>query len=329
MALLQIREALNQAIDEEMERDSGVFIMGEEVAQYNGAYKVTQGLWKKYGDKRVIDTPITEAGFAGIGIGAALTGINVRPIVEMMTWNFAILAFDQIINHAAKARYMSAGQFKVPIVFRGPNGPAHMLSAQHSQALESMMTHIPGLIVMTPSTPYDAKGMLKSAIRDDNPVIFMESELMYGIKGEVPESEYLIPIGKGDIKRQGTDVTIIAWTKMVAVALKAAELLENDGIHAEVIDPRTLRPLDEDLILESVKKTNRVVIVEDAWPFASVGTEIAHRIHTKAFDYLDAPVEKINSADIPMPYAENLEHEAMPSPEKVVTAVKKVLYRNN
>lgn len=327
MAVLQIREAINQAIDEEMQRDPGVFIMGEEVAQYNGAYKVTQGLWKKYGDKRVIDTPITEAGFAGIGIGAAMTGIGVRPIVEMMTWNFAILAFDQIMNHAAKARYMSAGQFSMPIVFRGPNGPAHMLGAQHSQALESMVAHVPGLIVMTPSTPYDAKGMLKAAIRDNNPVIFMESELMYGIKGEVPDEEYIIPIGKGDIKREGTDVTIIAWTKMVAVALKAAEELQKEGISAEVIDPRTLRPLDEDLILDSVRKTNRCVIVEDSWPYASVGTEIAHRIHTKAFDDLDAPVEKINSADVPMPYAENLEHEALPTPEKVIAAVKKVLYR--
>jgi pyruvate dehydrogenase E1 component beta subunit len=222
---------------------------------------------------------------------------------------------------------MSAGQFKVPIVFRGPNGPAHMLGAQHSQALESMMAHVPGLIVMTPSTPYDAKGMLKSAIRDDNPVIFMESELMYGQKGEVPDGEYVIPIGKGDIKKEGTDVTIIAWTKMVAVALKAAAELEKEGISAEVLDPRTLRPLDDELIISSVKKTNRVVIVEDSWPFASVGTEIAYRVQALAFDYLDAPVEKINSADIPMPYAENLEHEALPSVEKVITAVKKVLYR--
>ena len=325
MALLQIREALNQAMCEEMERDQSVFIMGEEVAQYNGAYKVTQGMLKKFGEKRVIDTPITEAGFAGIGIGAAMTGL--RPIVEMMTWNFAILAFDQIINHAAKARYMSAGQFKVPIVFRGPNGPAHMLGAQHSQALESMMAHVPGLIVVTPSTPYDAKGLMKTAIRDDNPVIFMESELMFGQKGEVPDGEYLIPFGKGDIKRAGTDVTIIAWTKMVAVALKAATDLEKQGISCEVIDPRTLRPLDEELILESVKKTNRCVIVEDSWPYASVGTEIAHRIHTKAFDYLDAPVEKINSIDVPMPYAENLEHEILPNPAKVIAAVKKVLYR--
>ncbi|HLP16356.1 MAG TPA: pyruvate dehydrogenase complex E1 component subunit beta, partial [Bacteroidota bacterium] len=241
MALLQIREALNQAMSEEMERDQNVFIMGEEVAQYNGAYKVTQGMLKRFGEKRVIDTPITEAGFAGIGIGAAMTGL--RPIVEMMTWNFAILAFDQIFNNAAKLRYMSAGQVKVPIVFRGPNGPAHMLGAQHSQAFESMLAHVPGLIVMTPSNSYDAKGMMKSAIRDDNPVIFLESELMYGQKSEVPDGEYLIPIGKGDIKRNGTDVTIIAWTKMVQVALAAADELAKEGISAEVIDPRTLRPL--------------------------------------------------------------------------------------
>jgi pyruvate dehydrogenase E1 component beta subunit len=325
MALLQIREALNQAMSEEMERDPNVFIMGEEVSQYNGAYKVTQGMLKRFGEKRVIDTPITEAGFAGIGIGAAMTGL--RPIVEMMTWNFAILAFDQIFNNAAKLRYMSAGQFKVPIVFRGPNGPAHMLGAQHSQALESMLAHVPGLIVITPSNSYDAKGLMKTAIRDDNPVIFLESELMYGLKSEVPEGEYLIPIGKGDIKREGTDVTIIAWTKMVAVALAAAEELAKEGISAEVIDPRTIRPLDEELILASVRKTNRCVIVEDSWPFASVGTEIAYRIHTKAFDDLDAPVEKINAADIPMPYASNLEQAALPNPAKVIAAVKRTMYR--
>jgi pyruvate dehydrogenase E1 component beta subunit len=325
MAILQIREALNQAMCEEMERDANVFIMGEEVSQYNGAYKVTQGMLKKFGEKRVIDTPITEAGFAGIGIGAAMVGL--RPIVEMMTWNFAILAFDQIINNAAKLHAMSAGQFSIPIVFRGPNGPAHMLGAQHSQALESMLAHVPGLIVMTPSTPYDAKGLLKSAIRSNNPVIFLESELMYGNKGEVPDEEYLIPIGKGDIKREGTDVTIIAWTKMTAIALQAAENLAKEGISAEVIDPRTLRPLDEELILASVRKTNRCVIVEDSWPFASVGTEIAYRIHTKAFDDLDAPVEKVNAADAPMPYANNLEQEALPNATKVVAAVKKVLYR--
>jgi pyruvate dehydrogenase E1 component beta subunit len=327
MAQLQIREALNQAMCEEMERDQSVFIMGEEVAQYNGAYKVTQGMLKKFGEKRVIDTPITEAGFAGIGIGAAMVGL--RPIVEMMTWNFAILAFDQIMNNAAKLHYMSAGQFTIPIVFRGPNGPAHMLGAQHSQALESMLAHVPGLIVMTPSTPYDAKGLMKSAIRSNNPVMFLESELMYGQKGEVPDGEYLIPIGKGDIKREGSDVTLIAWTKMVAVALQAADELAKGGISVEVIDPRTLRPLDEELILQSVRKTNRCVIVEDSWPFASVGTEIAYRIHTKAFDDLDAPVEKINAADIPMPYANNLEQLALPNAAKVVAAVKKVLYRRS
>ncbi len=327
MAQLQIREALNQAMCEEMERDQSVFIMGEEVAQYNGAYKVTQGMLKKFGEKRVIDTPITEAGFAGIGIGAAMVGL--RPIVEMMTWNFAILAFDQIMNNAAKLHYMSAGQFTIPIVFRGPNGPAHMLGAQHSQALESMLAHVPGLIVMTPSTPYDAKGLMKSAIRSNNPVMFLESELMYGQKGEVPDGEYLIPIGKGDIKREGSDVTLIAWTKMVAVALQAADELAKEGISVEVIDPRTLRPLDEELILQSVRKTNRCVIVEDSWPFASVGTEIAYRIHTKAFDDLDAPVEKINAADIPMPYANNLEQLALPNAAKVVAAVKKVLYRRS
>ncbi|MEK7818601.1 MAG: pyruvate dehydrogenase complex E1 component subunit beta [Bacteroidota bacterium] len=324
MALLQIREALNAAMKEEMERDSTVFIMGEEVAQYNGAYKVTQGLWKQFGDKRVIDTPITEAAFAGIGIGAAMKGL--RPIVEMMTWNFAILAFDQIMNHAAKARYMSAGQFKVPMVIRGPNGPAHMLGAQHSQALESMLAHVPGLIVMTPSTPYDAKGMLKSAIRDNNPVMFLESEMMYGQKGEVPEEEYLIPIGVGDIKREGTDVTIICWTKMVSVCLEAAEILSSEGIEVEVIDPRTIRPLDEELIISSVQKTNRCVIVEDSWPFASVGTEIAKRIHQNAFDYLDAPIEIISSIDVPMPYASNLENEILPSVQKVIDAVKRSLY---
>lgn len=324
MAILQIREALNVAMQEELQRDPTVFIMGEEVAQYNGAYKVTQGLLKKFGEKRIFDTPITEAGFAGIGIGAAMNGL--RPIVEMMTWNFAILAFDQIINHAAKARYMSAGQFKVPIVFRGPNGPAHMVGAQHSQAVESMLAHVPGLIVMTPSTPYDAKGMLKSAIRNDNPVIFLESELMYGVKGEVPDEEYLIPIGVGDIKKEGSDATLVCWTKMVSVCLEAAEILSSEGILVEVIDPRTLRPLDEELILNSVAKTNRCIIVEDSWPYASVGTEIAKRIHQKGFDLLDAPIEIISSEDVPMPYANNLEKEVLPSVDKVIEAVKRSLY---
>ncbi|MDA0987058.1 MAG: pyruvate dehydrogenase complex E1 component subunit beta [Bacteroidetes bacterium] len=322
---LQIREALNQAMCEEMERDQNVFLMGEEVAQYNGAYKVTQGMLKKFGSKRVIDTPISEAGFTGIGIGAAMTGL--RPIVEIMTWNFAILAFDQIFNNAAKLRYMSGGQFKCPIVVRAPNGPAHMLGSQHSQALESMLVHVPGLKVVTCSTAYDAKGLLKSAIRDDNPVMFLESELMYSVKGDVPNDDYTIPLGVGDIKREGRDITIVAWTKMIPLSLKAAEQLSLDGIECEVIDPRTLRPLDEDLIFDSVKKTNHLLIVEDSWPFASVGSEIAKRVSTNIFDYLDAPIVNINAADVPMPYAENLENEAIPSVEKIIEEVKNILNR--
>ena len=325
MAVIAFREALNQAMSEEMERDPNVFLMGEEVGQYQGAYKVSQGMLQKFGEKRVIDTPITEAGFAGLGIGAAMVGL--RPIVEMMTWNFAILAFDQIFNNAAKIRYMSGGQFKVPLVVRGPSGAAHALASQHSQSLESMLAHVPGLIVIMPSTPADGKGLLKSAIRDDNPVMFMESEMMYGHKGEVPEEEYTIPIGVGDIKRKGDHATIVAWSKMLHVSLAAADELMKEGIECEVIDPRTIRPLDEDLIINSVKKTNRCVIVEEAWPFASVGSEIASRVYTKAFDYLDAPVERVNGADIPMPYATNLEKQALPSVPKVVAAVKKVLYR--
>lgn len=322
---IQIREALNQAMCEEMQRDANIFIMGEEVAEYNGAYKVTQGMLKKFGSERVIDTPISEAGFTGIGVGAAMTGL--RPIVEIMTWNFAILAFDQIFNNAAKLSYMSAGQFKCPIVVRAPNGPAHMLGSQHSQALESMLAHVPGLKVVTYSTPYDAKGLLKSAIRDDNPVMFLESEMMYGVKGEVPEEEYLIPLGVGDIKREGRDITIVAWTKMLPLALQAAEQLTFEGIECEVIDPRTIRPLDEELIIESVKKTNHLIIVEDSWPFASVGTEIAKRVHSQAFDYLDAPICNISGADVPMPYAENLEAEAIPSTEKIIEAIRETLNR--
>jgi pyruvate dehydrogenase E1 component subunit beta len=325
MALLQFREALNQAMTEEMELDPNVFLMGEEVALYQGAYKVSAGMLQKFGEKRVIDTPITEAAFAGLGIGSAMMGL--RPIVEMMTWNFAILAFDQLFNNAAKIHYMSAGQFKVPIVVRGPSGAAHALAAQHSQSLESMLAHVPGLKVIMPSTPADGKGLLKSAIRDDNPVMFMESEMMYGHKGEVPDGEYLIPIGVGDIKRAGKDVTIVAWSKMINVALGAAEELAKEGIDAEVVDPRTIRPLDEELIINSVKKTNRCVIVEEAWPFASVGKEIAHRIYSKGFDYLDAPVEHINGADTPVPYATNLEKLFLPNIAKVVAAAKKVMYR--
>ncbi len=326
MALLTFREALGQAMDEEMARDETIFLMGEEVAQYDGAYKVSKGLLDKYGAKRVWDSPISEGGFAGLGIGAALTGL--RPIIEMMTWNFGIQAFDQIINNAAKLRYMSGGQFKVPIVFRGPNGAAHMLGAQHSQAVEPLLTNIPGLKVVTCSTPYDGKGLLKSAIRDDNPVIFLESEMMYGLKGEVPEEEYLIPLGKGDIKRSGTDVTIICWNKVYHKVVKACEELHKDGINAEIIDPRTLQPLDEDLIFASVRKTNRVVIVEEAWGFASVGAQIADRIQDACFDYLDAPVKRVSNEFVPMPYNEAQEERVLPQPDRIIKAVKQVLYLN-
>jgi pyruvate dehydrogenase E1 component beta subunit len=311
---------------EEMERDENVFLMGEEVGYYQGAYKISQGMMQRFGERRVIDTPISEAAFAGLGIGAAMVGL--RPIVEMMTFNFAILALDQIINNAAKIRYMSGGQLKVPIVFRGPGGAAHALASQHSQALEAQYAHIPGLKVIMPSTPKDAKGLLKSAIRDDNPVIFIESEVMYGSKGEVPDEEYLIPIGVGDNKREGSDVTIVAHSKMVHVALEAASILQKEGIECEVVDPRTIRPLDEELIMKSIQKTNRCVIVEEGWPFAGVGAEFAYRIQRNAFDYLDSPVERVTGADVPTPYAKNLEHEKMPNPPKVVKAVKKVLYVN-
>jgi pyruvate dehydrogenase E1 component beta subunit len=324
MAIITYREALNQAMDEEMERDENVFLMGEEVAIYQGAYKVSAGLLQKFGEKRVIDTPITEAGFAGLGIGAAMVGL--RPIIEMMTFNFALLALDQIVNNAAKIRYMSGGQLKVPVVVRGPGGAAHQLAATHSQSLESYFAHVPGLIVIMPHTPSDAKGLLKSAIRDDNPVIFIESEVLYGAKGEVPEEEFLLPIGVGEVKREGTDVTIIAWSKMLSVALEAADILMKENIEAEVVDPRTIRPLDTDLIVQSVKKTNRCVIVEEGWPFAGVGAEIATRIYANAFDYLDAPIERVTGEDVPMPYAKNLERAVIPDPQKVIKAAKRVLY---
>jgi pyruvate dehydrogenase E1 component beta subunit len=324
MAIITYREALNQAMDEEMERDENVFLMGEEVAIYQGAYKVSAGLLQKFGEKRVIDTPITEAGFAGLGIGAAMVGL--RPIIEMMTFNFALLALDQIVNNAAKIRYMSGGQLKVPVVVRGPGGAAHQLAATHSQSLESYFAHVPGLIVIMPHTPSDAKGLLKSAIRDDNPVIFIESEVLYGAKGEVPEEEFLLPIGVGEVKREGTDVTIIAWSKMLSVALEAADILMKENIKAEVVDPRTIRPLDTDLIVQSVKKTNRCVIVEEGWPFAGVGAEIATRIYANAFDYLDAPIERVTGEDVPMPYAKNLERAVIPDPQKVIKAAKRVLY---
>jgi pyruvate dehydrogenase E1 component beta subunit len=325
MAIITMREALNQAMAEEMERDENVYLMGEEVGLYQGAYKVSAGLLQRFGEKRVIDTPITEAGFTGIGIGSAMVG--VRPIVEMMTFNFSILAMDQIFNNLAKVRYMSGGQFKLPMVIRGPNGAAHGLGATHSQSFETVYAHFPGLYVIAPSTPADAKGLLKSAIRDDNPVIFMESEVMYGQKGEVPEEEYTIPIGAGDVKRKGSDVTVVSWSKMIYVCLEAAEKLKDEyGVDIEIVDPRTIRPLDEDIIIESVKKTNRLVIVEEGWPFGSVGSEIAARVYYKALDYLDAPVERVNQMDVPMPYARNLEKASLPNVSRVIDAVKKVMY---
>jgi pyruvate dehydrogenase E1 component beta subunit len=320
-----MRDALNLALKEELARDKSVFLMGEEVAEYEGAYKVTRGLLEEFGPKRVIDTPITELGFAGLGVGAAMAGL--RPIIEFMTFNFSILATDQIINSAAKMRYMSGGQFKIPIVFRGPGGSAYQVSSQHSQAIESWYAYFPGLKVVMPSTPADAKGLLKSAIRDDDPVIFIEQERMYGMKGEVPEDEdFTIPLGSADIKREGKDATIVARSLMVPTALRAAEQLEKEGVSCEVIDPRTIRPLDIRTIVESVKKTNRAVIAEESHPFASVGAEISAQITELAFDYLDAPVKRISGVDVPMPYAKNLEQLAIPDVAHIVAAVKEVLY---
>ena len=325
MAVMTMRDALNDALREELARDQNVFLMGEEVAEYQGAYKVTRGLLQEFGAKRVIDTPITELGFAGLGVGAAMVGL--RPIIEFMTFNFSILATDQIINSAAKMLYMSGGQFKIPIVFRGPGGSAYQVSSQHSQAIESWFAYFPGLKVVMPSTPADAKGLLKSAIRDDDPVIFIEQERMYGMKGEVPEEEdFTVPLGVADIKREGSDVTIIARSLMVPTALHAAEQLEQDGISCEVIDPRTIRPLDIDTIITSVQKTNRVVIAEESHPFCGVGAEISAEIHERAFDYLDAPVKRVSGADVPMPYAKNLEKLAIPDVAKIVAAVREVSY---
>jgi pyruvate dehydrogenase E1 component beta subunit len=324
MALVTYRDALNQALREELRRDPAVFLMGEEVGVYQGAYKVSKGLLQEFGPQRIVDTPITEEGFAGVGVGAAMAGL--RPIIEMMTWNFSLVAIDQIVNGAAKMLYMSGGQFKIPIVFRGPGGAAHQLAAQHSQSLEAWYASVPGLKVVAPSTPYDAKGLLKSAIRDDDPVIFMEGETLYGSKGEVPDEEYTVPIGVADVKRQGTDVTVVAWSKMVTVALKAAETLAADGISCEVIDPRTLRPLDEGPILESVRRTNRCVILEEGWPYAGVGSQIAYLVHQAAFGDLDAPIARVTGLDVPMPYAKNLEHMVMPTPARLIAAVREVLY---
>lgn len=324
MAVITYREALNQAIDEEMARDERVFLIGEEVALYNGAYKVSRGLYDKYGERRVIDTPITEEAFTGIGIGAAMAGL--RPIVEWMTFNFSIQAMDQIVNNAAKMCYMSGGQISVPIVFRGPNGPAEYLGSQHSQAIAAFYAHVPGLKVVSPATPYDAKGLLKSAIRDDNPVVMAESELLYGTKGEVPADEYLIPIGTADIKKTGSDLTLITFGKVLGVVLEAAKLLQDDGVDAEVIDLRTIHPIDEDAIVASVSKTGRCVVVDESWPFAGVGASVAWLVSNRCFDLLDAQVELVAAEDVPMPYNHQLELAAQPSVDKVLTAAKMVMY---
>ncbi|HEY0274210.1 MAG TPA: pyruvate dehydrogenase complex E1 component subunit beta [Chitinophaga sp.] len=324
MRQIAFRQALREALQEEMRRDSRVFLMGEEVAEYNGAYKVSQGMLEEFGEKRVIDTPIAELGFAAIGVGAAQNGL--RPVVEFMTWNFAVLALDQILNTASKMLAMSGGQLGCPIVFRGPNGSAGQLGAQHSTAFESYYANIPGLKVVSVSNPYDAKGLLKAAIQDNDPVIFMESEVMYGDIGDVPEEEYIIPIGKADVKRAGRDVTIVSFNKMMKVALGAAEELAKEGIEAEVIDLRTIRPLDWFTILESVKKTNRLVIVEEQWPFSSISSEISYRIQKEGFDYLDAPIRRITAADAPMHYAPNLVKAYLPDVERTVKLAKEVMY---
>lgn len=325
MKKVRFRDALREAMSEEMRNDDSVFLMGEEVAEYNGAYKVSKGMLDEFGARRVIDTPITELGFAAIGVGAAMNG--ARPIIEFMTWNFAILAFDQIINGAAKMLAMSAGEFSCPIVFRGPQGSAGQLAAQHSQMLTNMLASVPGLKVISPSNPYDAKGLLKAAIRDNDPVIFMESEVMYADMGEISEEEYIIEIGKADVKREGTDVTLVSYNKMMKIALEAAESLEESGISAEVIDLRTIRPLDVETILNSVKKTNRLVILDESWPFSSIASEITFQIQRNGFDYLDAPIRRVCGADSSMHYAPNLVEAYLPSVAKVVEAAKSVCYK--
>jgi pyruvate dehydrogenase E1 component beta subunit len=325
MPIITYRDALNQALREEMERDPNVFLMGEEVGVYQGAYKVSRGLLEAHGDQRVVDTPIAELGFAGVGVGAAMVGL--RPIIEFMTWNFALLAIDQVVNSAAKLLYMSGGQVRVPIVFRGPGGAALQLGAQHSQAFESWYAHIPGLKVVAPATPYDAKGLLKSAVRDDNPVVFLEGEMLYNTKGEVPDGEYTIPLGSADVKRSGTDVTLICHSKTVAVCLKAADRLAAEfDVSADVIDLRSIRPLDVPTIIGSVQKTNRCVVVEEGWPFCGVGAQIVDEIQREAFDHLDAPVVRVTGEDVPMPYNKRLERAAKPNADKVIAAVKRVAY---
>ena len=324
MKEVQFREALREALNEEMRRDEKVFLMGEEVAEYNGAYKVSQGMLDEFGDKRVIDTPISELGFAGVGVGAAMNGL--RPVIEFMTFNFSLVAIDQVINSAAKMMSMSGGHFNVPIVFRGPTASAGMLSSQHSQAFESWYANCPGLKVIVPSNPADAKGLLKSAIRDDDPVIFMESEQMYGMKGEIPEGEYIIPIGVADIKRRGKDVTIVSFGKIIHQVYKAAEELQKDNIDVEIIDLRTVRPIDYKTVIESVKKTNRLVVVEESWPLGSIATEVTYKVQSEAFDYLDAPVKRVMGRDVPLPYAPTLIDAYLPNPQRIIEAVKEVMY---
>ncbi|MAD30015.1 MAG: pyruvate dehydrogenase complex E1 component subunit beta [Flavobacteriaceae bacterium] len=325
MKTIQFRQAIAEAMSEEMRRDESIYLMGEEVAEYNGAYKASKGMLDEFGEKRVIDTPISEAGFSGVGVGSTMTGN--RPIIEYMTFNFALVGIDQIINNASKIRQMSGGQFPCPIVFRGPTGSAGQLAATHSQAFESWYANCPGLKVIVPSNPYDAKGLLKSAIRDDDPVIFMESEQMYGDKGEVPEGEYTLPIGIAEIKRSGRDVTLVSFGKILKEAFKAAEILTKENIECEIIDLRTIRPLDYQTIFESVKKTNRLVILEESWPFGNISTEITYQVQSQIFDYLDAPVEKINTADTPAPYSPVLLEQWLPNAGDVVKSIKKVLYK--
>ena len=321
---IQVRDALREAMSEEMRRDDSVYLMGEEVAEYNGAYKVSKGMLDEFGAKRVIDTPIAELGFAGIGVGSAMNGL--RPIIEFMTWNFAVLAFDQIVNNAAKTLSQSGGDFSCPIVFRGPSGSAGQLAQQHSQTFESWLANCPGLKVISTIDPYDSKGLMKSAIRDNDPICFMESESSYGLTGIVPEEEYLVPIGSAAVKREGTDVTIVSFNKMMLEVFAAADELAKEGISAEVIDLRTIRPLDHKTIVESVKKTNRIVVVDESWPFAGVSAEIAYEVQKYAFDYLDAPVVRVNSADVSLPYAPTLVAEYLPNPRKIIQAVKSVMY---
>ncbi len=324
MPVVTYRDALNQALREEMQRDDRVFLMGEEVGVYQGAYKVSKGLLQEFGEMRVVDTPITELGFAGVGVGAAMVGL--RPVIEFMTWNFAVLALDQVLNAASKMLYMSGGQYPIPMVFRGPNGAALQLSAQHSQAFESWLAHVPGVKVVTPGTPYDAKGLLKSAIRDDNPVLFLEGEMLYHTKGEVPEDEYLIPIGKAELKREGEHCTIVTNGKMALLAMQVADQLAKQDIRVDVVDLRSVRPMDVDAIKASVHKTNRAVVLEEGWELAGIGAQVVDYIQRECFDDLDAPVIRVHQADVPMPYAKNLERLAKPDAAKTIAAVKKVMY---